>query len=129
MNKRTISIVLTKDETNWWTITVPDVPGCLTQGRTLEQSMRRVREALELFEVELDKVDLVEQVVLPAKVRRAVATSQAARKRAEEEQARAQSALRTAVETLRDFGVSVRDAGKLLGLSHQRVQQLLHSGR
>lgn len=129
MRKRTLRVVLERDETNWWTATVPEVPGCLTQGRTIEQAMRRIREALELFDVQADGVELQEQVLLPPKVQRAIDQSQAARKRAEQEQARAQSALRATVKLLGELGLSVRDAGKLLGLSHQRIQQILHSER
>ena len=45
---------------------------------------------------------------------------------AEEEAIKLQNSTTEAAEVLtRDVGVSVRDAGQLLGLSHQRVHQLL----
>jgi hypothetical protein len=30
----------------WWVATVPELPGCLTQGRTIEQTRKRIREAI-----------------------------------------------------------------------------------
>ncbi|HCF59252.1 MAG TPA: transcriptional regulator [Myxococcales bacterium] len=122
-----MTVELVRDETNWWTATVLEVPGCLTQGRTIDQAMRRIREALELFDVDPDAVALVERVRLPTKALRAIDRSQEARKRAEEEQRRAQSALKETAHLLEELGLSVRDAAKLLGLSHQRIQQLRHS--
>jgi hypothetical protein len=51
---------------------------------------------------------------------------EAAQRRLAEDEARAQELTRRAIKTLvRDLDLSVRDAGALLGLSHQRVQQLV----
>jgi hypothetical protein len=51
---------------------------------------------------------------------------QSTRKRAEEEAIKLQDSTAEAAKVLtKDVGVSVRDAGELLGLSHQRVHQLL----
>lgn len=30
-----------------WVVTVPDLPGCVTQGRTKAEAMRNAREAIE----------------------------------------------------------------------------------
>ena len=122
---REIRVVFAKDESNWWLVRVPSIPGCHTQARTIEQGMRRIAEALELYDVDAKKVRLVREVELPKEAQKAVERTAVARQRAEEEQARAQSALRAAARRLADLGVSLRDAGELLGVSHQRVQQLL----
>lgn len=51
----------------------------------------------------------------------------AARKRAETEQEKArESTKRAARVLLRQLRLSVRDAAELLGLSHQRIQQIAH---
>jgi phosphotransacetylase len=120
-------VVFEKDAEGWWLVRVPSVPGCHTQGRTIEQGMRRIEEALELFDVNPKKVRLVREFHLPKAARKAVELTVEARRRAEREQERAQSALRTAARRLAALGVSLRDAGELLGLSHQRIQQLLQS--
>jgi predicted RNase H-like HicB family nuclease len=38
-----------RDEMGWWVASVPTVQGCHTQGRTIEETRRRIREALSLF--------------------------------------------------------------------------------
>ncbi|HEY3447279.1 MAG TPA: hypothetical protein VGK67_12980 [Myxococcales bacterium] len=122
-----LKVVFAKDPEGWWIVQVPSVPGCHTQGRTIEQGVRRISEALELFDVNPKKVRLVRVFDLPKAAREAVERTAEARKRAEKEQERAQSALREAARKLAALGVSLRDAGELLGLSHQRIQQLLQS--
>jgi hypothetical protein len=68
---------------------------------------------------------LVDDVKLSAEARRALARLRAARARAAKEHQQAQRSTRAAVRVLTGrLRLSVRDAGELLGLSHQRVQQL-----
>jgi predicted RNase H-like HicB family nuclease len=115
-----------KDETGWWVATVKDVRGCHTQGRTIDQARRRIREALELFVDDAEEAELIDDVVLPASVRTLLNRVRATRKRAEEEAIKLQNSTAEAAQVLtKDVGVSVRDAGELLGLSHQRIHQLL----
>jgi len=40
-------ISLTKDESGWWVATVPELPGCVSQGRTQTEARRNIREAIE----------------------------------------------------------------------------------
>ena len=64
---------------------------------------------------------------LPADARRALDRARADRRRLEAEAKRAQATTAAAVRKLiKSLGLSVRDAGELLGISHQRVQQLVH---
>jgi predicted RNase H-like HicB family nuclease len=117
-----------KDETGWWVATVKEVRGCHTQGRTIEQARRRIREALGLFVDHAENAELIDDVVLPANARTLLKRVLSTRKRAEEEAIKLQNTTAEAAEVLtKDVGVSVRDAGELLGLSHQRVHQLLTS--
>jgi predicted RNase H-like HicB family nuclease len=117
-----------RDESGAWLARVPAVKGCHTYGRTLAQARRRIREALGLWVEEADTAELVEHLRLPARVRKALQRSEAARARAERERVSAQEiTLATARELVDSHELSLRDAGELLGLSHQRVQQLVRS--
>jgi predicted RNase H-like HicB family nuclease len=119
-------VVLEPDETGSWILRVPAVPGCHTYGRTLEQARRRVREALSVWVDDAESAELEEEVRLPLDARRALRRSRAARRQAEQGRARAQSSTAEAARLLTErLHLGLRDAGELLGLSHQRVQQLV----
>lgn len=50
-------IVVEKDETGYYVAEVPALPGCVTQGRTIEQVKKNIKEAIEgWLEVMNDKV-------------------------------------------------------------------------
>ncbi len=124
MKKYTVKYA--RDEEGWWVASVRGIVGCHTQGRTIEQSRKRIREALELFIDDVDKVKLVDEIVLPAHAKTLINNVQANRKRAQEEADKLQKTAAEAARVLtQDVGVSIRDAGEILGLSHQRVHQLL----
>lgn len=119
--------IFERDETGAWIARVPSVRGCHTYGRTLEQARVRLREALGLWVTRPDKAVIEEEIRLPADLRAAVRRSRQTRARADREREHAQEETRAAAQALVGEGVSLRDAGELLGLSHQRVQQLVRS--
>ena len=41
-------VLLEQDEDKWWVVTVPSLPGCISQGKTKAQALKNVREAIEL---------------------------------------------------------------------------------
>jgi predicted RNase H-like HicB family nuclease len=43
------TVVLERDEDGMYVVSIPALPGCHTQGRSLDQAMRRIREAAELW--------------------------------------------------------------------------------
>ena len=122
-------VVYELDESGAWIATVPAVKGCHTYGRSINEARERVREALGLFVKGAESARLVDDIRLPASVRRLLDAQREARKRAEREQARARAALSRVVRSLERQGLSVRDASELLGLSHQRVQQIREETR
>jgi hypothetical protein len=106
---------------------VPEIPGCLTQGRSLAEGRRRIREALALFidEKLAATLDLVDDVRLPRSTGAVVKQAAKLRPQLDELQAEAIKATSAAAKLLvRKSGLSVRDAADLLGVSHQRIQQL-----
>lgn len=120
------TIDLEHDEAGWWVATAEGVRGCHTQGRSIRQALSRMREALEAStgeDVASDQLD--PRVHLPADARRVVSRYESACRRLEREQNAARAATDRAVKTLiGELSLSVRDVGDVLGLSHQRVQQL-----
>lgn len=121
-------VIYERDEDGWWVASVPRVRGCHTQGRSIAQARERIREALSLFVSNATRARFEEEILLPAAVRRSLEQQRRLRQTADSEQRHAQQALRsTAHRLVAKLGLSVRDAGELLGVSHQRVQQLLHS--
>ena len=41
-------VIIEQDEDGLYVASVPDLVGCYTQGKTLEEARRRIREAIEL---------------------------------------------------------------------------------
>lgn len=120
------TVIYERDEVGWWVTRIREVPGCVTQGRTIEQARTRIREALSLFiGPAAAKVHLVPRVALPVAVRRKVELAKASRKRAEAEGAKARAHTREAAKLLAAEGLSARDTGELLGVTRQRAHQLL----
>jgi predicted RNase H-like HicB family nuclease len=115
-----------RDESGWWVTSVSGVRGCHTQGRTVDEARRRIREALELFVDDARKAAIVDDVKLPRTATKAIRAYASLRRKADEEDRRAARAARRVVQLLRsgNLKMSARDAARLLGLSHQRVHQL-----
>jgi predicted RNase H-like HicB family nuclease len=125
----TYHVVFERDEAGYWVASVREVAGCNTQGRSIQQARQRIREALSLFIEEKVEgaIQFVEEVKLPKEVRSLVGKTKAAREKAEAAAKTAQQSTKKTVEFLTcELKLSVRDVGELLGLSHQRVQQLLN---
>jgi len=42
-------VILEKSDEGGYTIFVPSLPGCISEGETVEQSMANIQEAIELY--------------------------------------------------------------------------------
>ncbi len=47
--KREFNVVVERDEAGFYVASVPELPGCHTQARSLDKLMERIREAVELY--------------------------------------------------------------------------------
>ncbi len=55
MSKREFSIIVERDIEGFYVASVPQLPGCHTQARSMDTLLKRIREAIELcLEVERD---------------------------------------------------------------------------
>lgn len=116
---------------NWWAITVRGLDGVFSQARRLDQVEARAREAIALMlDIEEGEVGELKICVEPpdsvASLLSEMQDSEAAANTANE---RAASLRRRVAQQLRDDGFPVRDIGRLTGISHQRVSQILAPAR
>lgn len=117
-------------EDGWWIVRILEARGVHSNGRTLEEARRRVREALSLdigdaaFEVHFG-----EKIQLPVAATRELTRHRTKRRRAEAQTREAMKATRTAALALAKVGLSVRDSGALLGLTGARVSQIIKAAR
>jgi len=42
-------VVLYEDETGYWVAEVPSLPGCNSQGKTRDEALANIKEAIELY--------------------------------------------------------------------------------
>jgi predicted RNase H-like HicB family nuclease len=124
--KKTYVAVYERDPDDAWNVWIKGLDGCQTYGRSLRQARARIREALAAWlDCEPDTLTIRDE--LPASVASIADRVARARRQAEDAGTRAQRDTAEAVRRLTDLGLSRRDAAELLGLSHQRVQQLLEA--
>lgn len=110
----------------WWAVEVPEIRGLHTQARRLDQVEHMVLDAASLltdrpesdFEVEL-------AVDLPTPTANMVRRRAKAAQDAKEAQEFASSLSREAAARLAADGLTTRDIGTMLGMTHQRAGQLL----
>ena len=115
---------------DWWAISVPELRGVHTQARRLEKVDAMVRDAIALFlDVRRDSFEIKIEPVLPRDLQKKVGRARRVRNEAEvlERQAAAVS-MDVAADLVQRAHLTMRDAGRVLGLSHQRVAQLLKAG-
>jgi len=113
----------------WWAIEVSDVAGGLhTQARRLDQVVSAVIDAVALVaDVSPDAIEVDVIPMLPEAEADLIESARTASQEAALAAERASRLSRQVVEQLRSEGLTVRDVGGLLGVSPQRVSQLLNA--
>jgi predicted RNase H-like HicB family nuclease len=125
--KKTYVAIYERDEhDDAWNVRIEGLVGCQTYGRSLRQAQHRIREALALW-LDRDPDSLTIRDQLPRELAEVAQRVNQARAEAERAGTNAQKQVARAARTLTERGLSRRDAAELLGLSHQRVQQLLEA--
>lgn len=60
-------VLIERDESGWYVASVPELPGCYTQAKTLETLRTRIKEVIELV-LDADKDSREEKLKSPALV-------------------------------------------------------------
>ena len=108
-----------------WIVRAIGVRGCHTYGTSIPQALTRIREALSLWVDDPPTTTIVPTYVLPHTLGTTLDAAVRARRRSEAARSAAAEATVASIRNLTAAGFSRRDAATVLGLSHQRVQQLL----
>ncbi|HEX2703248.1 MAG TPA: type II toxin-antitoxin system HicB family antitoxin [Solirubrobacteraceae bacterium] len=53
-DSRAFEVVLTPEEEGGYSVSVPGLPGCFSQGETRDEALAMIREAIELYLESLD---------------------------------------------------------------------------
>ena len=113
-------------ESDAWLVRIKGIDGCQTYGRTLRQAEARIREALALW-LDRDPDGLEITPDWPHELVEIASEVSQTRHAASESAQKAGATTAKAAKKLDRMGLSRRDTADVLGISHQRVQQLLTS--
>lgn len=125
---KTYDVKVTRDG-RWWMIEIPELHG-LTQARRLDEIETMAREYIAVtldvplsnVVVSVSRIDVDGQDVLETKV-----LLDALRTQAKEAEEMAAALTREFAAALTAASVPVRDVSKVLGVSHQRVSQIVRT--
>lgn len=127
MNATTYDVTVTRDG-RWWLIEFPAIPDAAGQVRRLTDVEDEAGDIIAIWlDVPRSSVSIGEIHVIAGEVDVTAVRGEVAdlRHRAAEAEARAFAATREHARELIAAGVSTRDVGEVLGISHQRVAQLV----
>ena len=128
MAARRYRVTYERDATGFWVADIPAVSGCYAQGRSLRHTKKRIREVLAFVtsDAVARRAVLVEEVSLPAATRnRLHKLGELSRQQQQLERKRADLVGDLVRELHGKQEFSCRDIAEVMGISHQRVQQLL----
>lgn len=61
---RAFNVVIEQDEDGYYIASVPELPGCHTQAKNLDELVKRIKEAIELYlEVEKEPAEIATNFV------------------------------------------------------------------
>ena len=114
--------------TRRWVLQAVEAPGAISEVDSLSQVNDFMREAIHIVTGEPeDQIEIELVPVLPESTREHLRRESELREQAATANAQAAEEWRAAVVDLHNTGASMRDIGAVLGISHQRVHQLVTS--
>jgi predicted RNase H-like HicB family nuclease len=126
-NRRRYVAIYERDrESDAWLVHVDGIDGCHTYGRTLRQAGERIEEALAVW-LDREPGEFVIEHHWPDRITELASVVEKARRASADASRAASDATMSAARRLATMGLSRRDTAEILGISHQRVQQLLNA--
>ena len=114
----------------WWVIRVPEVRGVHSQARRLDQVEDMAKDALALaLDVSEDSFDVNVIPEVAEDMRQAMARVDDLRKQLESTEHELRRSVERITLLLRKENLTLRDVGQLVGLSYQRVAQLVDAAQ
>ena len=124
MSRRTFTVTAERGRGPWWVTECAEV-GAVSQVRRLDQAADDIREAIAyLSDLPEDGFDIEVTPVLPDAFWEAMRGAEDQRDVAAAANRAAAELNQRAARVLRDEGLTLRDVGHLMGVSHQRAAQL-----
>jgi predicted RNase H-like HicB family nuclease len=122
------------DVDGFWTAKIPEIPGCISDGRSIAEARRNIREAIEccidvLSEHDASTAELIDDVHLPRTLQKPVNKVNKLRAQLDEQSESLTKQMIDTITLLETSGLSTRDIGYLLHMSHQRIHQLVERVR
>jgi hypothetical protein len=109
----------------FWLVTIPEIQRT-TQARTLREVEPMARDLIAVMEeVDPQSFELKADIVFPTVAYQHWARAAKLREESARTQAKAAEEARRAALALAELGLTVRDVGAMLGVSHQRAAQLI----
>ena len=116
--------------TRRWVLQCVEHPGAISEVARLDQAEEAMREAISFVaDVDPATVEVDVRPVIPESVREHMSAAERLREEAADVNRQAAFEARAAARELSALGLTVRDAGTVLGVSHQRAHQLLRAAR
>lgn len=117
--------VTVRRDGRFWYVDIPALDGA-TQARNLSEIDEMAKDYIaEVTGTPVDRLEIVVTIELPAHVQAHLAAASALRDEEAHARARAAEESRAAARALKSQGLTVREVGAALGISHQRAQQLV----
>ncbi len=117
--------VTVRRDGRFWYIDIPALDGA-TQARTLTEVDEMAKDYITLATgTPADRIEVAVTIELSADVRAHLAAASALREEEAHARSRAAEESRAAARALKSQGLTVREVGAALGISHQRAQQLV----
>lgn len=129
---KTVKVVYEPDEDGWWAVSIPVLRGVRSDGRTIAEARRKIREALASAtdlgwdDGSASAAEFEEEIHLGSEIDRLLRERVRALDALVEAGERVNALTDRAAHVLsHDLGRSLRDVAELLGLSHGRIHQIL----